>query len=84
MARKKLKTDEPDVQQIELSEQNMATMNDDGDIQLVDDIDMFSLHEDQNNPFNAADKEDGTDKDAEDDDLESSRAGLENSQRILL
>ena len=84
MARKKLKTDEPDVQQIELSEQNMATMNDDGDIQLVDDIDMFSLHEDQNNPFNAADKEDGTDKDAEDDNLESSRAGLENSQRILL
>lgn len=79
MARKQLKTDEPDVQQIELSEQNMATMNDDGDIQLVDDIDMFSLHEDQNNPFNAADKEDGTDKDVEDDNLESSRAGLENS-----
>ena len=46
MARKQFKTDEPDVQQIELSEQNMATMNDDGDIQLVDDIDMFSLHED--------------------------------------
>ena len=79
MARKQLKTDEPDVQQIELSEQNMATMNDDGDIQLIDDIDMFSLHEDQNNPFNAADKEDGTDKDVEDDNLESSRAGLENS-----
>ena len=79
MARKQLKTDEPDVQQIELSEQNMATMNDDGDIQLVDDIDMFSLHEDQNNPFDAADKQDGTDKHAGDDNLESSRAGLENS-----
>ena len=79
MARKQLKTDEPDVQQIELTEQNMATMNDDGDIQLVDDIDMFSLHEDQINPFNAADKQDGTDKDPEDDNLESSRAGFENS-----
>ena len=53
---------------------HMQTMNDDGDIQLVDDIELFSPHEAIDDRYHGQD----------DDDYEYQTNDLEDSQRIRL
>ena len=50
MSRERKKSKSPELTQIELGAMEVGTMNDDGDIQLVDDMEMFNLDVDNDRP----------------------------------